>query len=524
MNRLLKRANSRVSLVSAAALLAGTSLISTLLGIVRTKLINANFYNIESDAYFAAFKIPDLVFFTLASGALGVAFLPILSERLVKSRQSAWDVASYVLNALAIVAMAASVLLIIFAEPLMRYIVAPGFTPEQLELSVAIMRIVTVNIFIFAISTVLSTVQQSVGRFFFFAIAPLFYNGAIILSIYVFRDTIGIVGLGLGVAFGAVLQLLVVALGMVGLGFRYRPTIDYKNKSFREVLTVLPARSVDQGIDYINSIAETRFASNLQIGAVTWYESALILHNAPISLIGTAISTAAFPRLTDRLAQGRVDLFRRDFVRVLQTMIWIAAPVVVVAFFARAYLARMIFAQSSREIATIFGFLCIAIFFRIIYTIISRYFYAHKDTRTPLYVSLFVILLNVVLAYNLSKPSAYGVVGLALAQGIVAVTEVLILVAVILRRDRKLFTPVFITNIGQIFSVTGFSAIAALIMVRLLPLTQSDKGSVLIVKLSLIAGVTLLVHLLVSFLFGLAEAKAVVERVRRIVMIPVRIQ
>lgn len=524
MNRLLKRANSRVSLVSAAALLAGTSLISTLLGIIRTKLINANFYNIESDAYFAAFKVPDLVFFTLASGALGVAFLPILSERLVKSRQSAWEVASYVLNALALVAMAAAIVLIVFAEPLMRYIVAPGFTPEQLELSVAIMRIVTVNIFIFAISTVLSTVQQSVGRFFFFAIAPLFYNGAIILSIYIFRDSIGIVGLGLGVAFGAVLQLLVVALGMVGLGFRYRPTIDRHNKSFREVLTVLPARSVDQGIDYINSIVETRFASKLQIGAVTWYESALILHNAPIALIGTAISTAAFPRLTDRLAQGRVDLFRRDFVRVLQTMIWIAAPIVVVAFFARAYLARMIFAQSSREIATIFGFLCVAIFFRILYTIFSRYFYAHKDTRTPLYVSLFVIVLNIILAYNLSKPSAYGVAGLAMAQSIVAFTEVMILVSVIIKRDRKLFTPVFMTNIGQILSVTGFSAIAALIMVRFMPLSLADQGFVLVFKLSLISAVTLAVHLCISFLFGMNEAKAVIERLKRIITIPVRIQ
>lgn len=524
MNRLLKRANSRVSLVSAAVLLASTSFIGILLGIVRTILINRNFYNIESDAYFAAFKVPDLIFFTLASGALGVAFLPILSEQLVKGRQRAWELTSYILNFLGGVALVSAILLIVFAEPIMRYVVAPGFTPEQLQLSVAIMRLVSVNIFVFAISTILSTLQQAVGRFFFFAIAPLFYNGAIILSIYVFRDTIGIVGLGIGVAIGAVLQFLVVTIGMIGLDFKYRPHVNFRNKPFRDVLRVLPARAIDQGVDSINSIVETRFATNLSIGAVTWYENALILHNAPVALIGTAISTAAFPRLTDRLAQGRVDLFRKDFIKVLQTMIWIAAPVVVVAFFARGYLARMIFSVSSREIAMVFGFLCVAIFFRIIYTIVSRYFYANKDTKTPLYVSLGIIALNIVLAYNLSKPSAYGIVGLALAQSIVAATEVLILIAVIIKRDRKVFTSTFFTNVGQILSVAGFSAIVTLILVRFFPLSLADKGFVLLFKLTCISLATFGTYLLLSFAFGLSEAKAVVNRAKKVILSPVRLQ
>lgn len=524
MNRILSRANKKLSLGSAAMLLAGASLLGTVLGILRTKLINANFINFESDAYFAAFKIPDFIFFTLASGALGVAFLPILSERLQKNKQSAWEVASYILNALAFVGFFAALVVIIFAEPLLRYIVAPGFTPEQLNLSVAIMRIISVNIFLFSISTVLTTVQQATGRFFFYAVAPLFYNGAIILSIYIFGDKYGIVGLGLGVAIGAMLQLLIVALGMVGLNFRYSPRIDFKNKSFREVLRILPARSVDQGIDNINSIVETRFASHLAVGSVTNYENALVLYNAPVMLIGNAISTAAFPRLTMRLAQGRVDLFRKEFLRVLRTMIWIALPVVVVSFFARGYLARIIFARSNREIAMIFGFLCVAIFFRILYTIISRYFYAHKDTKTPLYVSVFTIFLNILLAYNLSRPTAYGVVGLAMAQSIVAAAEVGILVAVMIRRDRGLFDKQFLAALGKTLSVTGFSAFAALITVRLVPLGIYDQGISLLFNLSLIAGVTLTVHVLVSYMFELEEAKIVLERIRRIALRPVRIE
>lgn len=523
MNRFLKRANKRISLGTAAALLAGTSFLGIFLGILRTKLINANFNVFTSDAYFAAFKIPDFIFFTLASGALGVAFLPILSDRLAKNKQSAWEVASYILNFLGLIALVSSILLMIFADPLMRYVVAPGFTPQQLELSVSIMRIVSVNVFIFSISTILSTVQQAVGRFFFIAIAPLFYNASIIASIFIFGDSLGVVGLSLGVAFGAILQLLVVALGMAGLSFTYSPTIDFKNKSFREVLRVLPARAIDQGIDSINAIVETRFASRLITGSVTWYENALVLHYAPISLIGNSISTAAFPRLTDRLAQGRIDLFRKEFVMVLRTMIWIALPVVVVSFFARAYLARIIFARSSSEIAMIFGFLCVAIFFRIIYTIISRYFYAHKDTKTPLYVSLFVIALNIYLAYTLSKPTAYGVAGLAIAQSIVALTEVMILVVIMIRRDRKLFTRDFLQAVTRMVAITGFTAVATYITIQYFPFLQSDIGSVLVAKLIIIAAVTFTVHTAMSYIFDMPEAKTVVRKAKNMALAVIKV-
>ncbi|MCU0667108.1 MAG: murein biosynthesis integral membrane protein MurJ [Patescibacteria group bacterium] len=520
MNSIFQKANKRISLGSAATLLAATSFLGIFLGVVRTKLINANFNVFASDAYFAAFKIPDLIFFTLASGAIAVAFMPILSERLRQSKQSAWEVSSYMLNFIGIVALVSSVLLMILARPIMNLLVggADGFSPEQLDLSVSIMRIVSVNIFVFAISTILSTIQHAVGRFFFSAIAPLFYNLSIIASIFVFRDNYGIVGLSLGVAIGSILQLLVVGLGMVGLKFRYSPTINFKNKSFREALSLMPPRAIDQGIDSINAIVETKFASTLGTGSISWYENALILHNAPVMLIGNAISTAAFPRLTERLAQGRVDLFRKEFIYVLRIMIWIALPVVIVAFFGRAYLARIIFARSSAEIALIFGFLTIAILFRVLYTLISRYFYAYKDTKTPLYVSLFVIALNIILAYYLSRPEAYGVVGLALAQGIVAATEVMILVAIMIKRDPLLFSGDFIQVLTRMLAISGFTAFTAFIMVQYFPLSLSDTGLLLTVKLALITAVAFGVHTIMSYIFDLQEAKIVVNKARRVAL------
>ena len=141
-----------------------------------------------------------------------------------------------------------------------------------------------------------------------------------------------------------------------------------------------------------------------------------------------------------------------------------------ISFFARGYLARLIFTRNSRDIAIIFGSLCVAILFRTLFAIISRWFYAQKDTKTPLFVSVFVIVLNIMLAYSLSRPSSYGVAGLAIAQSIVAAIEVLILGVIMVSRDRKLFDALFWNDIFKIVAVTGFSLVSGYIAVRTWPL------------------------------------------------------
>ena len=184
------------------------------------------------------------------------------------------------------------------------------------------------------------------------------------------------------------------------------------------MLRALPPRSLDQGVDQVQSIVETNIASSRLVGggtAIGNFNTAYILHTAPIFLIGTAISTAIFPKLNARLSQNRPDLFRQDFLRTFRLIIWVTMPIVVVGFFSRGYLARLIFSKNSTEIATIFGFLCVAILFRTMYTLMSRWFYAQKDTRTPLLVSILVIGLNVFLAYMMAGPWGYGVYGLAIA-------------------------------------------------------------------------------------------------------------
>jgi putative peptidoglycan lipid II flippase len=519
----------RINIGNAAALLVAATFAGQVLGFLRTKLVNSNFPISGphgTDAYFAAFNLPDLFFFTLAAGALGVAFMPVLSDQLHKgNRQAAWKLSSSLMNLLAIIMAVVAVIMLLFAKPLIHHIVAPGLAPDQLNTAANIMRLLAFNPLLFSISGVLTSIQQTMGRFFFYAIAPLFYNLTIIASIFIFKDNIGLVGLGIGALAGGVLQLIIVIIGLWKMNFRWRPGIMFKNPEFRVVLRNLPPRSLDQGIDQVENIVETHIASGLGSGSITNYNNAFILSTAPILLVGTSISTAAFPRLTARLSQGRPDLFRRDFLMVLRAMIWIAAPVVVVSFFGRGYLARMIYSQGNQQIAIIFGFLTVAIFFRTIYSIISRWFYAQKDTVTPLIVSLFIIGLNVFLAVTLARPSAYGVAGLALAQSIVAMVEVFILSLIMLVRDPKLFDATFWGGVLRIISVTGFSVLACFIMISLFPLGINDRGFFLLgSKLIFITLVTFSVHIAVSALFGLEEVKPLFSRLRRLMLKPVKLE
>lgn len=529
MNRFLNRANKRISLGNAAALLIFTSLLGQLLGLLRVKLINANFPALgpeSTDAYFAAFKIPDFFYFTLAAGALGVAFMPFLADRLAKGdKKGVWELSNSLLNLLARVMLVVGVIIFVFAEPLIRYVVAPTMTPEQLDNAVTIMRLIAFNPLFFTVSAIFMSVQQTLGRFFFYAFAPLLYNTSIIISIFIFKDSIGLVGLGIGALVGIVLQVLVAMLGFIGLKYRYSTKINWANPNFRQILRQLPPRSLDQGVDSLNSIVETNFARRLGEGKLTYYENANVLQTAPTLLIGTTISTAAFPRLNDRLAQGRHDLFRRDFLKILRVIIWITIPIVVVSYFARGYLARLIFSRDAPEIALIFGFFAGAILFRTMYTLISRWFYAQKDTRTPLYISLVAIGLNIVLAYLLSRPTAYDVAGLAIAQSIVAAVEVFILFLIMLIRDHKLLDGYFLDGMFRMLSVSGFTISASYIMISYLPLESSDRGFIQLgTKLAAISAVTFIAHLLMSFLFGLNEAREIVRRLRILITAQIRIQ
>jgi len=518
----------------AATLLAGSTLLSALLGIYRDRLLNSMYlhtYKAGIDAYTAAFTIPDFMFYILVSGALSVTFIPVFTKRLATgNRKSAWELSSSLINFMAITTLSASILIIIFAGPLVQFVVGPGLNEQGQALAISMMRVIAVNPFLFAIATVIASMQQAIGRYTFFALAPIIYNIGIIIGALWFTQGItifghqifagGIMGVALGVVLGSIMQLVISSLGLIGTGFDYKFKISWKNKGFRQVLRLLPPRSLDQGMDYIINIFEFNVASRLGQGVLRAYQQATALHMMPVNLIGVAISTAAFPTMSEDLALGKFDSFRANMQKIIRVIFWLALPVAALTFVARNYVVSFIVNGGDILISGLLGALVGAILFRSVYHIVARGFYAQHDTKTPLYISIVSIVLNIGLALWFTFVLGMGPYGLAFAQSIVAFIEVVILLSIINRRiPGKLFDAKMGDAIFRMASAAGITAVVGYIMVHLFQLQKSDLSIVQTApKFFLIVGVGMTVYVLMSRVFKLEEAEPVVARIKSILL------
>ncbi len=529
----VSRANRKLTVQFAAALLSISLMASMVFGIVRIRLLTNTYYEtypIGLDAYNAAFLLPDFMYFILVSGALSVTFIPVFNQRMASgNKKSAWELSTSLTNLLALATLIASLVIIIFAEPLMNYVIAPGLKETGSALAVSMMRVIAVNPFLFAVATVIASIQQALGRFTFYALAPILYNIGIIIGIFFFTNGItifgwqvfegGIMGVALGVVLGSILQLIVSSIGLIGLGFDYNFKIYWKNKGFRKVLSLLPARSLDQGMDYVVGIVETNLASRMAAGTLTAYNYATTLMMAPINLIGVAISTAAFPQMTERLGEGRPDLFKSELRSVLRVIIWLSMPVAAITFFTRGYVIGFIKNEGDVLMAGLLGALASIIFFRSVYYIAARSFYAQQDTKTPLYISFFAIGLNIVLAIWFTSVLDMGAYGLALAQSIMAAVEVVILFAVMSIRLNGLFNAEFWSGVWRMIFATGLMSVVTYALVVLIPFQVGANSSFYVAfpKFAFIAGVSLAAYLLFSRVLQLKEAKPIIAMAVRFV-------
>ena len=203
--------------------MASSTLLSRLAGVFRDRLLNSAICQVKwsigriscwAGCLYGSFMVPDFMFAVLVSGALSVTFIPVFNERWVKgNKQSAWQISSSMINFMALITMAASVLIIIFADPLMKYLIAPGLSESGHALAVSMMQVIAVNPFIFAVAAVIASIQQAVGRFMFCALAPMLYNVGIIIGTVWFTGGVnlfgwqifdgGIMGVALGVVLGS---------------------------------------------------------------------------------------------------------------------------------------------------------------------------------------------------------------------------------------------------------------------------------------------------------------------------------
>lgn len=524
MNKLLTSLNRRTTLGVAAFLISGSYFASRLLGLLRDRLLAAKFgIGPVVDAYTAAFRLPELLFTLLVSGAFAVAFIPVLTAHWVKEeKEEAWDVASAMLNLLMIVTLAAAALIFIFADPLTR-LIAPGFDQFRHELSVDLTRIMLITPFLFAVSSVWGSIQQSFNRFLFYALASVFYNLGIIFGIVFLSPTYDIYGVAYGVVLGAALQAVVQLLGLTGLGYKYKRNFNFRHKSVKKIVKLMVPRAIDQGIDQFLYTIQTIIGSTLAAGSLTAFYYANNLKNVPLVIFGSAISTAAFPRLTARAAQKNKQKLIEDFVVNARLILFLVIPSATIAILLRGYIVRLLFGFGSPLTAGILGWFAGAIIFQSLFFLVARMYYALQDTRTPLYISVGALAAIVPLTLVLSQ--YFGVMGMAMAQSIISATEVCVMLWLLRRKLGVIGGRSIVRGVSRMLLANSIMASVMYILIaRVFPLYRADTGFEIVApKFFAITLAAAAAYLLPCYLLQLKEARLFIAKFKEQVLKPLNL-
>jgi putative peptidoglycan lipid II flippase len=518
---ILRRANAKQTVGSAALVISGAYLLSRLLGLLRDRLLIAHFgVGATLDAYMAAFSLPDLLFTLLVSGAFAVTFIPVFTKEMKRGEDSeAWDMSSTLLNLLVIVTVVAAILGIIFASPIVS-VMAAGFHGSEHDLTVQLTRIMLLTPIFFAISSVFGSIQQAKGRFLIYALASVLYNVGIIFGILVFAHRWGIYGVAWGVVLGTVLQAALQWGGLMGLGVRYRPILRLRLAPVRRVLWLMVPRAIDQGIDQINYVIEKAIGSTLTAGSVTAYTLANNLKNVPLSLIGASITTAVFPRLSVNVADGKKEEMADDVSRTARFILFLSLPSAAFVIVARGYIVRILYGFGNVATANALGWFAGTIVFASLFFLVARIFFAYQDTRTPLIVSLITVGINVYLSFALSH--RFGVSGLAMAGSIIDAFETIVLVVILQRRKIPIGLGRIISGSWRMFIATVAMGLTLFELIHsIVPLYATDRGFLVVApKFALITAAALGVYAAVCYLLRLQEGAWFLRRLRELLARP----
>lgn len=419
---------ARRPLARAGLGLALAFLASRLTGWVRVAVIGAVFgAGPELDAYFAAFRIPDAVFQLAAAGALSSALVPVLSGLFATDQEArAWRVAGsvavLVFGVVAVLALLAGV-----AAPAILPVVAPGFPPERQALAVDLTRTLLVATVLLTLGTVATAVLNSRERFLASGLAPVAYNGAIIVGTLLLAGPFGIAGVAVAVVVGAAAHLGIQLPQLVGRGWR-RVGVDLRDPAVGETIGLLVPRALGLGATQIVFLVNTSLASALGPGAVSVYTVAFTILQIPVGLIGLPLGIVLLPSLSAAQARGADARYHELLERSLRLLLFVMLPFSIAMAVLAEPLVRLLVgygrfdpAAVERTATTLQAFL-LALTPEALVAVLARAFYARRDTRRPVAAALAAVALDVPAAIVLA--GFLGTAGLALAIGLGAWLEV----------------------------------------------------------------------------------------------------
>lgn len=404
-NKILNLKTEKVSV--AAAIISAASFFSLLLGLLRDRLLTGYFdVGQDLDVYFTAFRIPDFVATVLVMGAISVAIIPIFTDNLNKDKEKAFKYLSNLLNLCFLALVIICGILFIFTPQLILKI-ASGFSEEKRAATVELTRIMFLSPILMGISNMISAVLMVFKKFLVTAISPILYNLGSIIGILFFVPKMGIAGLAWGIILGAVMHLAIQIPSFFATGFKIQNTFNFLDKDFLQTIKLTVPRAIGLTASQINLIIITSIASTLVAGSVTIFNLANDLSTPIIVLVAVPFAVAVFPALSLAISNGDKKDFLEKFYSVFRQILFLILPVSGLCYILRAHLIRLVFGAgrfdwtSTKLAAACFGIFMIPLFAQGLIYLISRAFYANKNTAIPALTSIFSILILRPMAYFL---------------------------------------------------------------------------------------------------------------------------
>lgn len=409
MKNFLKIFNKEFGNINQAALLLGFfTLLSQILALFRDRAI-AHFIGPSAhlDVYYAAFRVPDLIYISVASLASITVLIPFVVSRMEKDKISPEaqkflnDIFTVFLSTMFLV----SVLIFFLMPYLIKHFIAPGFSFSMQTDVIILSRIMLFSPILMGLSNLFGTITQLFRKFFIFSLSPVFYNLGIIFGVIFLYPIFGIYGLGLGVVLGAFMHFLIQVLASTNSGFIPRISLSINFEDIKKAILISLPRTLGLAFNSIALICIISLASFLKSGSISIFNFSYNLQTVPLNIIGVSYAVAAFPTLVKCFSGGKIEEFKNHLKLTARQIIFWSLPITFLFIVLRAQIVRVILGSGSfswdntRLVAASLAIFSVSILAQGMIGLLSRTYYARGETRRPLMVNLLCSILIIILAY-----------------------------------------------------------------------------------------------------------------------------
>ncbi len=514
--------NRRVA--KAAGVVGAATLLSRIFGFIRDMVV-AGFFGagLATDAFFVAFRIPNLLRRLLAEGSLTISFIPVFTEYLKKkSKEDALGLANTAFTLLSIILVIVSLAGILFS-PLIVKIIAPGFSkvPDKYELTVFLTRLMFPYIFFISLVALSMGILNSLRHFAAPALAPVVLNISIIGSVVLLRNLFPepIISLAVGVMIGGVLQLAMQFPFLIKVGAKLRPSFDFKHPGIKKIGTLMLPAVFGAAVYQLNIFISTLLASLLPGGSVSYLYYADRIVQLPLGVFAIAVGTASLPTLSEQATSGDLKEMKKTISFSLRLIFFITIPAMIAMIALRVPIISVLFQRGEFDhqstILTAQALLYYAVglwAFSGIRVVVSA-FYSLQDTKTPVKVAIIALIVNIILSVILMYPMKHG--GLALATSVASAVNIIILFFALKRKIGPFLDEEFRSSLFKTV-VSSLAMLGTIVLVNYI-LPWNNEGPFNERFLVLISGVVvgLITFLIFSFILKSTEIIQIFEIVKR---------